>query len=232
MSPKRILIVIPAYNEEQTIAGVILGIRNQVNWDILVVDDNSTDSTTYEASNVNAMIISLPTHCGAWRAIQTGIRYARAEQYDIVVSMDADGQHSPMSLQKLVNPIVNENYDVSIGVCVERATYIRKLTWKFFQKMSGLSLEDITSGYRAYSASSMDVLLLDEATMLAFQDVGVLMLLSKANQKVTEIEVIMFERAVGISRIYSSWIAIWVYLTQTLLLCVSKLSNPWNQSHK
>ena len=63
--------------------------------------------------------------------------------------------------------------------------------------------------------------------MLTFQDLGVLMLLSNERQKIVEKEVVMFERNFGISKIYSSWIAIWVYLTQTLLLCIAKISMPW-----
>ena len=224
---QKILIVIPAFNEEQTVMGVILGIKKEVDWDILVVDDNSIDATVDEAHSAGAMTISLPTRTGAWRAIQTGIRYAKSEKYNIVVTMDADGQHSAKSLKDLVKPILANQYDTAIGVCTNRANYTRKLTWKVFRKISGLSLEDITSGYRAYGASSINILLSPEATMLTFQDLGVLMLLSNERQKIVETEVVMFERNFGISKIYSSWIAIWVYLTQTLLLCIAKISMPW-----
>ena len=100
----------------------------------------------------------------------------------------------------------------------------KPVAWK---PINAVSLEDITSGYRAYGASSINILLSPEATMLTFQDLGVLMLLSNERQKIVETEVVMFERNFGISKIYSSWIAIWVYLTQTLLLCIAKISMPW-----
>jgi len=227
--PPRIIVVIPAYNEELTVSGVILSIRHLVDWDILVVDDCSSDSTNLEAQTAGASVITLPVRAGAWRAIQCGFMYARDEDYDVVVTMDADGQHSAKSLQNLVAPLIEHSCDVVVGVYTARAPWLKRMTWNAFRKMFDLSLEDVTSGFRAYNRSTVDVLLSEEATMLSFQDIGVLILLKNAQKKVVDQEVIMYERGVGISRIFPSWIAIWIYISQTTLLCVSKLSMPWQK---
>ncbi len=220
----KIIVIIPAHNEERTVGGVVLSIKNQVNWDILVVDDFSGDSTANEACNAGAEVISLDFHQGAWSAIQTGLQLANQEHYDIVVTMDADGQHSARCLKDLVLPIVGNKAEVVIGVCRDRVGAVRSIGWRYFRRISGLSIVDLTSGFRAYSSNTFEVLLSSEASMLSYQDIGVLMLLRNAKMSIVEQKVEMFGRMVGTSRVYPSWSSIWIYVTQTTLLCISKIS--------
>src|SRR5262249_10078579 len=95
VAPNRLLVVIPALNEQDCIADVIREVRAQGDVDILVVDDGSSDDTATVAHLAGAQVTRAPLWQGAWGAIQTGIRYAMRHGYRGVVTMDADGQHEP-----------------------------------------------------------------------------------------------------------------------------------------
>src|SRR5690606_9213715 len=99
---ERVLIVIPALNEAEDIGGVIAQVRAQGPIDVLVVDDGSTDGTAAVALLSGATVLRAPLWQGAWGAIQTGIRYAVRHGYSGVVTMDADGQHEPAYLTRML----------------------------------------------------------------------------------------------------------------------------------
>lgn len=221
-SPARPLVIIPARNEAATIADVVNGVRSQAGWEVVVVDDASTDNTAELAALSGARVISLPFRLGAWRAIQTGLRYASEGGWQVVVTMDADGQHRAESLEEVTKPAARGISDVVIGVCPQRASGARRLAWAFFRRLTGLKLQDITSGLRAYNRDAVTVLLSDEAALLRYQDVGVLLLLRFRGLHVSEVRVDMRVRKDGCSRTYSSWWAVMKYMAETLLIAVAK----------
>ena len=218
----RILIVIPAYNEEMTIAQVISETLSRIKCDVAVVDDDSRDRTAQIAKLSGAMVIPLSVRMGSWGATQTGLRYAKRHDYDIVVTMDADGQHAADELPELINAVITGNADVIIGSCLARGSFLRKVAWGLLRNISGLKLQDLTSGLRVYNSKAIDELSSWRATMLEYQDVGVLLLLQSIGIKIDHLPVSMRPRKYGKSQIFHSWTAVISYMVHTLVLGLAK----------
>lgn len=216
------VILIPAFNEADVIAEVIADIRKKWSIPILVIDDASTDETIHLAEKAGARVIPLPAQLGAWGATQTGLRYALRHGYEVAITMDADGQHGAESLEELTRPVVLEQADVAIGACTERGSILRKIAWIIMKKTSGLTLEDITSGFRVYNRKSIRELASWRATLLDYQDIGVLLLLQSKGIKIVDVKVPMHKRRNGKSRVFHSWLMVIYYMSQTLLLGLSK----------
>ncbi len=134
--------VIPAYFEEKTIASVVSQCLPFVD-EVIVVNDGSTDDTTINARNAGARVIELDYNMGVMKGIQRGIREASG---DIIVTLDADGQHDPSEIPKLTQPIIDGEADLVIG---ERLSFPhfseRILTW-----LTNLRVpcRDASSGFR------------------------------------------------------------------------------------
>jgi glycosyltransferase involved in cell wall biosynthesis len=218
------VILIPAFNEGDVIAEVIAEIRASCDFPVIVIDDASTDDTITRAQQAGANIIPLAVQLGAWGATQTGLRYALRHGYDTAITMDADGQHEASSLGDLVRPVVEGTADVSIGACTRRGSRLRKIAWKMIKRVSGLSLDDITSGFRIYNRAAIRELASWRSTLLDYQDVGVLLLLQSRGLRIVDVEVNMQERHNGVSRIFHSWLAVCYYMCHTLLLGFTKRS--------
>jgi glycosyltransferase involved in cell wall biosynthesis len=215
-------ILIPAFNEGDVIADVIQEIRTTCDLPIFVIDDASTDDTISKAQAAGANIIPLPAQLGAWGAMQTGLRYAMRQKFEVVITMDADGQHEPSSVANLVQPVSQGIADVSIGTCTSRGSLLRKIAWVMMKKCSGLTLEDITSGYRVYNRKAIRELASWQATLLDYQDIGVLLLLQSKGMRIVDVETPMQPRRNGKSHIFSSWLTVMYYMIQTLTLGLSK----------
>jgi glycosyltransferase involved in cell wall biosynthesis len=216
------IILIPAYNEGFTIGAVVKKALQATGWQVIVIDDGSLDDTTTQAIAAGAQVLPLVTNLGSWGAIQTGIRYALESGTQLIVTMDADGQHQAGDLPKLINPLLAGIADVTIGAYVERASAARLLAWNIFRTLTGLAIEDLTSGFRGYNRAAIQLLASPEATLLDYQDVGVLMLLRKEKLRLLEVAVEMNFRVNGASRIFSSWLRVMYYLAVTLILCIGK----------
>src|SRR5690554_2481987 len=133
----RIVVIIPAYNEEASLGEVVTAIRRDHQLPVFVVDDASGDNTRQVARQAGATVIPLAVQLGAWGATQAGIRHALAQGYEVAVSMDADGQHRPASLPALFQPVLSGEADVSIGACTERGSRLRKLARRLMKASSG-----------------------------------------------------------------------------------------------
>ena len=216
----RPLIVIPSKNEATTISAVVRGVRAEGYADVLVVDDGSTDDPGRIARESGAFVLRAPLAQGAWGAMQTGIRYAVRHNFTSVITMDADGQHLPHQISRLFKAAVHA--DVVIGACTERGSAARKFAWAFFRRITGFSLGDLTSGFRLYDARACQVLAGDEATLIDYQDLGVLLLLRNSGLTISEVDVEMAPRIAGISRIFYSWSAVLRYMLETTVLCLAK----------
>ena len=222
----KLAVLIPALNEEKNIREVIQGVRKAITGEIVVIDDASSDSTARVAREEGARVLPLLLRLGAWGATRTGIRYASQHRFEIAVTMDADGQHLPDAIAALIDPILSNRADVVIGSCTERGSVPRKLSWLFFRKITGLDVRDLTSGFRAYNAAAMATLMTADTALLDYQDIGVLLALSKAGFRILEVPVRMCPRSSGHSRVFSSWWDVFRYLVITLILCLSKVDMP------
>ncbi len=118
---KRTLAVIPCWNEEATVANVILKTKRFVN-QVLVVDDGSKDETKKIAKEAGATVISHKINRGKGAAIRTGFKYALDNDYDYVVTIDGDGQHDPLEIPDLLDNVMNNGNDISIGYRVGNTT--------------------------------------------------------------------------------------------------------------
>jgi glycosyltransferase involved in cell wall biosynthesis len=191
------VVVIPAHNEAEDIAFVVREIRKHCDYPVVVVDDASTDATCQEANGAGAVVIPLAVQLGAWGAIQAGLRYALRNGFTHVITMDADGQHQPASLPTLLRPIVSDEADVVIGACTRRGSPLRQIAWKLMRKVW-------------------------QATLLEYQDVGVLAMLQASGLRIQDVEVDMLPRRHGISRVFHSWASVIYYMSYTLLLGITK----------
>ena len=219
------LIVIPAQNEADSIGEVISTLQELGYRHILVVNDSSQDHTAEIARSQGAIVLSPPIPLGAWGAMQTGLRYAQRQGYGHVVTMDADGQHEPAYIAALL--AAGRTHDVVIGAYPQRGSLLRQWAWKFFRTLTGFGIEDLTSGFRYYNAAACSVLADEEATLLDYQDVGVLLLLRRAGFTFVEVPVEMYPRKNGPSRIFSSWGRVGRYMLETTLLCLAH----WHPRH-
>ena len=111
-----ILVIIPAYNEEKNIGGVVKKTRSSLpGVDIVVVNDGSTDATSRVARDVGATVLSHTINLGPGAAVQTGFKYALRHSYEYVVQLDADGQHEPQYINDLLTALEDSSVDVVIG---------------------------------------------------------------------------------------------------------------------
>lgn len=217
-------IVIPAFNEEKTISRVLESLSTLRDFTIIVVDDGSSDTTANLVQQFDKVILlSLAANLGAWKAMQTGIRYCYLNGYQRVVTFDADGQHLPGSIKPLIEYQHKQGCDVVVGSCTQRGSLARHIAWRLFRTLAGIKIFDITSGLRVYNRAAIAVLSTREATLLEYQDVGVLLMLKNFGLSFDELKVAMKPREDGISRIFHSWWAVAYYMAHTSLLCVSKV---------
>lgn len=160
---RKIIVILPAYNEEGKVGKVIQKILDQ-NFEevkeVLVVNDASTDDTLKESEKAGANVISHKRNLGVASAIRTGIDYAIKNGYEICVVMGADDQDDPSEIPKLVKPIVNDGYDFVQGsryVNGQRTInmpFSRSVTTRlfslFFRFVSGFPVTDGSNGFRAF----------------------------------------------------------------------------------
>jgi glycosyltransferase involved in cell wall biosynthesis len=168
-SGPRVLIAIPAYNEEATISAVVEKVRASTpQHDLLVVDDGSLDGT---ARVIDGLGIATATHfcnLGYGRVIQTAIQYARRHGYDALVTLDADGQHHPEAIPAMVASFADEGWDVLVGSrYVESGRYDgsplgRRIgMWLFswlVTLLGGRRIYDTTSGLKVIGAAAFEPL--------------------------------------------------------------------------
>lgn len=223
--PDRLVVLIPAHNEAATVGAIVHSVRRQWGYPVVVIDDCSTDDTAARARAAGAVVLPLALQLGAWGAIQTGLRYAQRFGYRLAVTLDADGQHEPDSIGDLLGPIQAGQANVVIGAFPSRASPARRLAWRYFRWLTGLAIEDMTSGLRAYDARAIRLLASSEATLLDYQDVGVLLLLRSYGLRVMEVPVPMQPRLQGISRVFNSWWTVGSYMLKTTLLCIARVGH-------
>lgn len=154
---KRVLIIIPAWNEAGSIGDVVREVRGELpGADVLVVDDGSTDETGRIARRAGAAVTRLPYNLGVGGAMRLGYRYARDEGYDVAVQIDADGQHDPRYVPKLLDGLQEASLVVGARFAGEGDYRVRgPRRWSMAMlsiaasRMAGCRLTDTTSGFRA-----------------------------------------------------------------------------------
>jgi len=194
------LVVMPALNEGSRIARVIVRLRQAApDLDVLVVDDGSGDDTAARARGEGAHVVSHPFNLGYGAALQTGYKHALRRGHAYVVQMDADGQHDPADVPRLLAPLRAGAANVVIGSrFVEESGYrmgpARAAGRAFFQRLlvacGGPHVTDPTSGFQALDRAAFTFCCADFYPS-DFPDVDVLLLLHRRGLRIVEVPVTM-----------------------------------------
>lgn len=204
-----VLIIVPAYNEEQSIAAVIADLRAYApGADIVVVDDGSRDATAKVATAAGVVVLRLPFNLGIGGAVQTGYRYARRHGYDAAVQFDGDGQHFAEEIENLLAPLGRGEADIVVGSRFLKkngydSPFFRRLgIWIFSTVLTailGMRVTDTTSGFRAVNRRTIEFF--SNSYPDDYPEVESLVLLHRAGMRVAERPVKMRGRTSGRSSI-------------------------------
>lgn len=206
----KVLVIVPAYNEEQNILKTIRDIQKSGPESIqyLVINDCSTDKTKSVLRQAEANYLDLPINLGIGGGVQTGYRYALEYGYDIAIQFDGDGQHDAQYLQNLIAPIERGEADVVIGSrFLEKegfqSTGLRRLGINFLSGLihllCGVKVRDVTSGMRAVNRSMIERFAADYAQ--DYPEPEAILAAGLAGAKIVEVPVRMRERQGGVSSI-------------------------------
>ncbi len=159
MKTSKVLVIVPAYNEQGNILNTLADIREHAPYvDYVVINDCSTDDTRTILTQNGANVVNLPVNLGIGGGVQTGYCYALENGYDIAIQFDGDGQHMAAYLQDLIAPIENGEADVTIGSRFIKkegfqSSALRRFGINFLsgliKTLSGVKVHDVTSGMRA-----------------------------------------------------------------------------------
>ncbi len=221
------IIVIPAYNEAETIAGVLDEIaREGLGCDIVVVNDGSSDGTERVLSSLPVVLLTHPENLGYGAAVQTGLMFAAREGYDFAVLMDADGQHVPSQIRLLLAELA-AGKDIVIGsrLAGDSGSYripaVRKAGIRFFSflawMLGGVRIRDVTSGFQAMRREVLT--LLAREYPVDFPDAEVIIMLGRKKFRVSEVPAYVRQRQGGTS-MYSSLGTALYYPFKSLLASV------------
>jgi len=225
----KVLIIIPAYNEEESIANVIRSIKSvQPEFEIVVINDGSLDRTAHRAQSTGlAHVITLPLNVGIGGAMQTGYLYAYRNGYDVAVQMDADGQHDPNYLDKLLAGLRSGEADCMIGSrFVEKTAYRSSLSRRagilFFSWLLTLitkkKFTDPTSGFRAANRNIIQVFA--HYYPDDYPEVETIVLLERLGYQVKETSVLMHSRETGSSSI-TPWKSVYYMIKVSLAVLMT-----------
>ncbi len=207
----KILVIVPAFNEEDCIDKVIYDLKNtNPDWDILIVNDGSIDNTSQVAKRTkSAFVIDLVGNLGIGGAVQTGFKFATRNNYDIALQFDGDGQHIATEIPKLIDPIIKNEVDVVIGSRFTKShsgwksSIPRRMGIFVFTILNKIlinqKITDSTSGFRAYNKSAIDFLSVNYP--MDYPEPEAIILLGKNGYKLKEIHADMKARETGTSSI-------------------------------
>jgi len=218
------LAVIPAYNESETIAGVVRSLHDHTpEFDVLVVDDGSTDDTGKLAMAAGARVLRLPFNVGIGGAVQSGFTFALDNDYERMIQVDADGQHMPEEIRVLASEM-DENPQIDI-VCgsrfltdkgypapISRRTGIHIFAF-LLSRIVGQHVSDPTSGFRLYNRNGIALFARDYPH--DYPEVEAVLMVHFHRLTMREVPVRMLERGGGRSSIRSGKSA--YYMVKVLL---------------
>lgn len=205
----KLLVIIPAFNEEANVGGVIADVKKNVpQADIIVIDDGSFDATSLVAERAGARVLTHPFNMGIGATMQTGYKYARFKGYDVAVQVDADGQHPADQIMRLVEPVLSGKADLSVGSRFlegggYKASLARSAGMTVFSGVVSaiikVRITDTTSGFRAAGRKCIEYF--SNHYPDDYPEVEALVLLHRKGFSIMEVPVRMRARAGGRSSI-------------------------------
>jgi len=219
---KKVLLIIPAFNEENNIEKVMNGVIEQCPYyDYIIINDGSTDKTPEICRRNHYNFIDLPLNTGIGTVVQTGIKYALYNDYDYAVQFDCDGQHYPQYINPLVEK-AQEGYHIVIGsrfLTVKRGHNLRMLGSKILSGLIYVTtnryISDPTSGMKVYDRKMLEFYARE---INAAPEPDDLVYHLRRGAKVAEVQVVMGERLAGLSyfNFFSGTMFI-IYMTISIL---------------
>jgi glycosyltransferase involved in cell wall biosynthesis len=232
-----ILIIIPCFNEQASLPKLIADLDKvklppKYKLDICVVNDFSTDDTKQVAKGLNVILIDLPVNLGIGGAVQSGLKYALLNNYDLAVQMDGDGQHPPAELLKMIDCYEKSGASLVIGsrfIVKEgfQSSFLRRLGITYFHWLNkfftGKSIYDSTSGYRLFDKKAIKL----SARYYPddYPEPESLVFFSKAGLSIKETPVVMVHRNGGQSSI-RSFTSFYYCVKVTLAMFFSFIRKP------
>jgi glycosyltransferase involved in cell wall biosynthesis len=232
-SPHKVAIVVPARNESACIGTVLERTRDLYpDYDIVVIDDASSDDTGDIARRVGAVVLRAPVQLGYGGAVQTGFKYACARDYDLVVLLDADGQHDPRYVARLVE--ASSEYDFVVGSrFLGEAHYdippVRLAGMKVFSAIAsaitGQRITDTSSGFQALRRRVFELFATTHYPV-DFPDADTIIWIARHGFRVGEVPVEMHQRMAGRSMISGLTSSLKYALKMPLSILVTLLRIP------
>jgi glycosyltransferase involved in cell wall biosynthesis len=223
----KILICIPAFNEEDSVGAVIAEVGGASrDWHVLVVDDGSADRTVEVAKAAGAEVVSAPFNLGVGGAMRIGFRFAQDHGYDAMVQIDADGQHDPAEVAAMLKALPRGPEPATVSgarfagqgdyqVPVARRMAMRLLAASL-SRMAKTKLTDVTSGFRAHNRAAIELFARAYPTDYLADTVESISLLTRAGGTVVQVPAVMRPRLNG-QPSQSAWKAS-VYLARILIV--------------
>ena len=228
----RPLIVMPALNEAASIGSVVADLRAR-GFDIAVIDDGSTDATAAEATSAGATVLPLPFNLGIGGALRCGFRYAVEHGYDVVVQVDADGQHRAEDVDRLLAARQADDLHLVIGSRFTAASDayhvpgLRRMAMRVLARLAsraaGTTLTDASSGLRAIAQPLLGEFA-RSYTVHYMDSFEALVVAARAGYRIGEVPVTMHQRAAGHSS--ASPVAALVFLARGLVVTLAHLGFP------
>jgi glycosyltransferase involved in cell wall biosynthesis len=207
---ERILIIVPAFNEADSLPGLVQALHGECSGcDVVVVNDGSTDRTMQVVAD-RTRVVSLPCNLGIGGAVQTGLQIALREGYDLAIQVDGDGQHLPHEVATLLAELRESCCDMVVGSRFKanggsKSTAARRVGISLFSFLLSTicqtKLTDPTSGFRVMNRRVIQ--LLAQHYSEDFPEVEALMVVHRAGFRISEVPVQMAERTAGKSSIGS-----------------------------
>ncbi|MHA1273028.1 MAG: glycosyltransferase family 2 protein [Promethearchaeota archaeon] len=216
----KIGIIMPAFNEEKNITLTLSHMPNNITkyLDIIVIDDGSTDNTSKIAASYGVILIKHHKNKGYGAAVNTGLKFCKKKNYDIVIILDADFQHHPKFIPKFIEPILNDGVDFVIANRFKYYydyTILKKLCIKiicaFYRFFLRKKVSDPTNGYRALSSKVVKFLELESKYSISQE--MLIKVLPRFNYK--EIDIQLYKRRYG-----SSFISIKIYFFKIIFMLI------------
>jgi glycosyltransferase involved in cell wall biosynthesis len=165
ISARRVLLVVPAFNEERSVGAVVEKARH-LHYEVCVVDDGSVDRTAERAADAGAYVLRLPVNLGVGGALRCGFRWALENHFDTIVQVDGDGQHDPLEVATLLDVMSESGADMVIGsrfadgAPVYPVRSLRRFAMRVLsarvRRVSGIRVQDSSSGFRAIRRPLLD----------------------------------------------------------------------------
>jgi glycosyltransferase involved in cell wall biosynthesis len=239
MTPQPLIVVLPALNEESTVAIVVKEVQAAVpDATVLVVDDGSVDRTGEMARHAGAQVVTNPFNLGVGGAMRVGFRAAEANGYDILLQVDADGQHDARDIGLLLAAFDDEaGPQVVIGARFAGREYVavprarRAAMWilaRYLSRVTGTRLTDVTSGFRAHNRAAIELFARSYPADYLADTIESLLIVADAGGRVHQVPVTMRPRLAGLPSQSPARAAL--YLVRVVLFLALSLFRRHSQS--